>query len=590
MSEGITGAGPSPAAALHLSVGLTAHRDLVHEEEPFLRAQARAFFRRLQSDFPALPLRLMSALAEGGDQLVAEEALALGIELMVVLPMPAAEYERDFETPAGLARYRDLLMKGRVRVLPIAPGNDAESIAQRGAARNLQYAQLGMFLSSHCQVLLALWDGRPSEATGGTAQVVEFHLRSAMTGLSVAQIAPNLLADDESDLVFHLPCSRRLAGAPATLSPDAPEAGDAGGFHPRWLTLEGEHDGAGPMPAHYQHVFGQMQAFNTDAARYVRGIDASGVSLLGPGSPEPPPAVLEIDALFRAADWLAVHFRRRVRTSLLCTHLLAAGMGLCFILFSDEHAGRLWIAVFLLMFLAGLVVKQVGTRREWQRKYLDYRGLAEGMRVQLYWRVGGVETPANSSLGYDSFLQKQDADLSWIRHAMRATGQFRGATRAGDAKALAWVVSRWVGRGDGSGQLGYYQDCSRHRERAYRFTTLLGDLALAGGLLGAVALLIGGKAMGANAQQQLLVAMGLLPLLAGIREAYSYKKADKELIKQYRFMTRLFESCRLRLDQARSDAETRQLLRALGSACLEEHAEWILLHRERPLQPSSLSG
>jgi hypothetical protein len=96
--------------------------------------------------------------------------------------------------------------------------------------------------------------------------------------------------------------------------------------------------------------------------------------------------------------------------------------------------------------------------------------------------------------------------------------------------------------------------------------------------------------MGAAAQAQLLVAMGLLPLLAGIREAYSYKKADKELIKQYRFMTRLFESCRERLDRAGSDTETRQLLRALGSACLEEHAEWILLHRERPLEPASLSG
>jgi hypothetical protein len=583
-------AGPGPAASLHLSVGLTAHRDLVPEEEPFLRAQVRAFFRRLQSDFPALPLRLMSALAEGGDQLVAEEALALGVELMVVLPMPAAEYERDFATPASLARYHALLARGRVRVLPIAPGNDADSIAVRGEARNLQYAQLGMFLSSHCQVLLALWDGRPSLATGGTAQVVEFHLRNAMPGLSVTQIAPNLLADDESDLVFHLPCSRRIAGAPATQATEAPDAGDARAFHPRWLTLDGEFDGTGPMPPHYQHVFGQMQTFNTDATRHARGIAAGGVSLLDAGSPEATPAVREIDALFRAADWLAVHFRRRVRSSLLCTHLLAAGMGLCFILFSDEHAGRLWIAVFLLMFLAGVAVKQVGRRREWHRKYLDYRGLAEGMRVQLYWRIGGVETPANSSLGYDSFLQKQDVDLSWIRHAMRATGQFRGATRAGDAQALAWVVSHWVGAGDGSGQLGYYQEGSRRRERAYRLTARLGDLALAGGLLGAVALLVGDRAMGAAAQAQLLVAMGLLPLLAGIREAYSYKKADKELIKQYRFMTRLFESCRERLDRAGSDAETRQLLRALGSACLEEHAEWILLHRERPLEPASLSG
>jgi hypothetical protein len=577
-------AGP---AALRLSIGLTAHRDLVAEEVPFLRAQVRAFLRRLQSDFPQLPLRLISALAEGGDQLVAEEALALGVELVVALPMPREEYERDFNDPDSLARFRSLLVRGRARVLPMAPGNDAATIHVRGEARNLQYAQLGMFISSHCQLLLALWDGRPSDATGGTAQVVAFHLRNVMPGLSVEQVAPNLLADDESDLVYQLPCSRRLAGAPAGSEADAP---DGRAFRARWITLEGEADGALPVPQHYRHVFGQMQAFNLDAARWRGAIAAGGATLLGHGSPETSPSVREIDALFRAADWLAVHFRRRVRSSLLCTHVLAALMGLSFILFSDMSAARGFLVAFLLLFLVGLAVNGFGRRREWQRKYLDYRGLAEGLRVQLYWRVAGVETPPNSSLGYDSFLQKQDVDLSWIRHAMRASGLFRGATRASDANALAWVVGNWIGRGDGDGQLAYYREGTRDRERAYRLTSLLGGVALSGGLLGAVALLVGGGGMPAALQQQLVLAMGLLPLLAGIREAYSYKKADKELIKQFRFMARLFGSCRERLDHARDDAETRRLLHALGRACLEEHAEWILLHRERPLDAVPLSA
>lgn len=98
-----------------------------------------------------------------------------------------------------------------------------------------------------------------------------------------------------------------------------------------------------------------------------------------------------------------------------------------------------------------------------------------------------------------------------------------------------------------------------------------------------------GQHFSLSTQNVLIVAMGLVPLLAGIREAYSYKKADKELIKQFRFMSRLFDSCRTRLQASRSDAETRQLLFALGRACLEEHAEWILLHRERPLEHAQLT-
>ena len=37
----------------------------------------------------------------------------------------------------------------------------------------------------------------------------------------------------------------------------------------------------------------------------------------------------------------------------------------------------------------------------------------------------------------------------------------------------------------------------------------------------------------------LVTAMGTLSLIAAVREAYAYRKADKELVKQYRFMLRI---------------------------------------------------
>ncbi len=566
-----------------LSIGLTAHRDLMPEEQPALREAAREFFRSLQAGFPELPLRLISALAEGGDQLVAEEALALGIELIVPLPMAQAEYERDFSDPDVLARFRAILAQAQVRVLPLALGVTAETIAVRGEARNLQYAQLGMFVSSHCQLLLALWDGNPGTATGGTAQVVEFHLYNEMPSLSIDQVAPNLLADDESDLIYHISCSRRLgaSGRPPRLPP----------LQTTWVTLAGEYSSANGMPEQYLHVFEQMQMFNTDMRRHAAEIAAVRPHLFGAAPHEElPPHAADIERQFNAADWLAIHFRRRVRMSLLGTHAMAALMGLAFILFSDVNAQRLYVAAFLALFVLGLLLTLVGGRRQWQRKYLDYRGLAEGLRVQLYWRMAGVEIPPNSTLGYDSFLQKQDADLSWIRHAMRGTGLLRDEAFVADQRWLQRVIGHWIGDSTGlGGQLDYFRKGTSQRERAYWLTMRLGDAALLGGLIGASLLLFGGHLLPSTAQQGLVVAMGLLPLLAGIREAYSYKKADKELIKQFRFMSRLFESCRERLDRARTDVETRQLLLALGRACLEEHAEWILLHRERPLEHAQMA-
>ena len=494
------------------------------------------------------------------------------------LPMEQAEYERDFQDPQALARFRQLIAKADVRVLPMMRGSSLDDIVRRGEDRNRQYAQQGMFVSSHCQILLALWDGNPSTATGGTAQAVEFHLHNVMSSLSVDQVAPNLLADDESDLIYHIGCSRRVGskGMPPRIVPLAC----------RWLTVAGASDASAGMPAHYRHVFGQMEQFNLDMQRYSARILAEPSPLFKGELPgEPPASARVIERQFSAADWLALHFQHRVRGSLLCTHVIAALMGIAFIAFSDSRSGRWYAGAFLTLFVLGLLLAMMARRRQWQRKYLDYRGLAEGLRVQFYWRMAGVEIPANSSLGYDSFLQKQDVDLSWIRHAMRGVGLMQDSQFESGPGWLDWVIRHWVGDAAGNGgQLEYFRTGSRQRARAFWLTSRIGDLALLGGLLGATALVLGGARLSSPVQQSLVLAMGLLPLLSGIREAYSYKKADKELIKQFRFMCRLFESCRERLARSRSHAETRKLLLALGGACLEEHAEWILLHRERPLE------
>ena len=89
-------------------------------------------------------------------------------------------------------------------------------------------------------------------------------------------------------------------------------------------------------------------------------------------------------------------------------------------------------------------------------------------------------------------------------------------------------------------------------------------------------------------KQLLLVLMGTFPLIAGVRDAYSHKKAEKELIKQYRFMRGVLANARRLLDGSADPDFRRRVLKALGTAALEEDAEWILMHRERPLEHSGL--
>ena len=48
----------------------------------------------------------------------------------------------------------------------------------------------------------------------------------------------------------------------------------------------------------------------------------------------------------------------------------------------------LWI--FLALFLVGVAIHMTSNRHQWHRKYLDYRALAEALRVQFYWNLSGV--------------------------------------------------------------------------------------------------------------------------------------------------------------------------------------------------------
>jgi hypothetical protein len=57
---------------------------------------------------------------------------------------------------------------------------------------------------------------------------------------------------------------------------------------------------------------------------------------------------------------------------------------------------------------------------------------------------------------------------------------------------------------------------------------------------------------------------------------------------QYRFLGGFFSAARRRLKDCADLAEQRQVLRTLGEAALAEHAEWTLMHRERPLEHSRI--
>jgi hypothetical protein len=298
---------------------------------------------------------------------------------------------------------------------------------------------------------------------------------------------------------------------------------------------------------------------------------------------ELPKGVRLTDRLFQAADGLAVHYQRRVLGGLRSIHLLAVLMGVVFLLYTEFDGPGYMVLAFLGLFFAGVAIHLVGGGREWHRKYLDYRTLAEGLRVQLYWNLSGVVEKEWAGFAYDTFLLKQDVDLGWIRHVMRQASMRRRRGVDPDGRWLPWVIAQWIGEPGGDhGQLAYYTRKERLNASRFRRTQTLGNLCLWAGITIAVVLFLSGPVATDQQRNVLLVLMGMLPLIAGIWDAYSHKKAEKELIKQYGFMGRVFTKARSLVDEEDDPMFQRRVLKTLGQAALEEGAEWLLMHRERP--------
>jgi hypothetical protein len=107
------------------------------------------------------PLVGISSLAVGADQLFAELVLSLDGSLEFILPF--AGYERTFPNPADLANYCRLFYRAS-NVIPLtATYSDEEA-----------YLQAGLRVADYCDCLIAVWDDRPAQGPGGTANIVSY--------------------------------------------------------------------------------------------------------------------------------------------------------------------------------------------------------------------------------------------------------------------------------------------------------------------------------------------------------------------------------------------------------------------------------
>jgi hypothetical protein len=575
-----------------LVIGVTGHRDLREETVPQLEQKIKEIFLQLHKDYPATPLILISALAEGADRLAAQVALSphLGVRLIVPLPMPVDLYEQDFdrvsvlETPLGAVvvedstreEFRTLL--GRAAncvVLDFAEGNTLESISKSGPERDRQYDLVGRYIAQQSQILIALWDGVDSERVGGTASVVRYQRE----GVPVKD--PCALETPEGFPVFQILTPRQKNPFPQG------EVLQLNKLYPK--IFQGHRQ---PAENYYGKMFARLDEFNKHVAnaheKMAVDIAKSKKYLLSDVREDDLPVGMR-PALNRyaLADSLAIRFQSRLFTAQVLLHALTFVGFFSFLLFIHLATHHLiFLGLSAVISAAVVVLKVLFEKKAWNTQHEDYRAMAEGLRVKFFWKLTGIKEAIA-----DHYLGRQRSELDWIRNGFRGWNMEEGpedrvepdsAGNEEQRNRLAFARKYWI-----DDQQKYF---ARAAERNHKYHERFEDLGRAC-MVGVVTLAIALFIPSVHGEEFVLgvVAIALEAFLAAaaLLHHFNNRLGYAEHAKQYNRMAALFARGSELLGQfleRENLMNARNCVRKVGIEALTENGDWVLLRRERPLE------
>jgi hypothetical protein len=507
-----------PRPQLALCVGVTGHRELAARAQAALSSTIGGLLTDLASVTRALhgenvgvfapdeaAFYLLSGLAIGTDQMAAGLGLAGGYALRAVLPFAPAVYRKDFR--GRDARVFDALLAQ----------SQAWSLPPQDGPRETAYACGGESTVAQSDLLVAVWDGEPARGRGGTADVIEYAVRRGVPVIWIPAdgVSPPCVlwagfegwAPDRLDRdcvprrLLDAAVLRQLAEAVLAPPKEADERACVAWYlserQPRWrwrmeypvlMALVG----APLRPARW----GGGEAWQTFRDQPVAGSDAAAGGL----------AVLE-DA-FVWADGLADHVAQSYRSGLVFNYVAAAASVLVALLGIVLPQARIALELCELVLIGLLILNtSVGARRQWHRRWLNYRYLAEQLRPLRSLKLMGAATPPRQIA---ATVGPAGRWTDWYARAIWR--QMGPPPTLGSPQVLSELVAHIAGE-ELDSQVRYNAANAERMHRADHRLHLLGTalfvITVGVGVASLVGLLLGGEGVYRASVFSILVSAGL---------------------------------------------------------------------------------
>lgn len=579
-----------PAAAL--AVGVVGHRGIGTTGEAAARVleTLAELFRTLadatrdaarsgQAFFADGPpaLRLVCTMSNGADLLAAKAAVAGGAELVCVLPFAREIYRTDFSdaAAAGLADTLIGAAKSRLEL----PGTRDE-----GARA---YERASDVILSNCDLLIAVWDGERASGRAGTGDAVEVGLANGLPILIVDPTKPGpvqllLRGADEplrvgaSDLERQV-LTRELAArvVSSSLLPPAGVTKRQG-----YLDLLDEPVGSFAWRPEYGLLLRLFSPAPSIAPPPPLAAEAIAEDT-APTDPALDARLARLDLTRERIEQLAARYGGLRRSSLVSSYfvliIVACVSGFVGILFPALSE----ITIAIQLAAAGLVALDhaLGRWHRWRARWMDYRSLAERLRVLRLLQPFGVARPSDRALPHRA--KRSWPDWYITRHA-RMVGLPDAAIGAGELAAIA----RALADVELPAQIAYHRRTFRQLGVLERRLSSSSNIALSASILVAGGLLIARQwGEGPGGRDWAPVANLLLAILPAAMNAVQGIRSETDLIRLVeRSATTAAALVRLRRSVLAPPLTYDRVARALTLASVlmaDELTEWRMVNESR---------
>jgi hypothetical protein len=564
-------------------IGVTGHRNLAEADLARVRGALVSFFDTIRQLLPDTELNVMLGMAAGGDLVVAETALALGISVQAVLPMPLAEFVVDFDDRnqrllLELLAHRDL----QYIELPLAARGASTRSTDALAGREAAYRNLTEVLNRKSNLMLALWDGKPSRRPGGTTDTV---LRCL--GVITDEKAPRLQftvadpeADTDSPFVYWMPI--------------APGGNDeaVAATSPCFLTALGDtilQFGSQP-PEALQRRLAEFNDYNRDFRRVSADVRTAPSDSLLARVPtdllgEDRPRLAQLNAEYGKADTLALHYQKRSDSLFGIFGTFAFVMGCIYLVYDKLGENQGVLLTYLTILLGSVVLYRLLYTKVWFVKHLQYRALAETLRVSFYLCLAGVgrsvdaaEVLALSGIeGFEGF--------GWISDVLKNVAPMSSAPAPLlDPRLTEYVRTAWV-----DDQHRYFTRKVKQLEHKSKRVSRWQLAALVVTVVVLIIRLLFSHSLrtvyvtpGVPLKNLLMLVASVTALFLGAWKLHQSKMASRELIWQYKNQLAHFSRSSAELERTASPARQAEVLVELGKRSLMESYLWTIhrYHRE----------